>query len=119
MEDSDNDNDVVWPDTEIDLAGSFTLGLSFVVSGASPKIRICNTWGRYNYDERFPQSTKVFQRFPNFYLTDWLDVESFKDRKIKLVGGKRGNVVTKLGIELHLRSSKLSDDRWDSTSIPC
>jgi len=101
------DNDVQWPDTELDMDGSFTLGLSFLIKGKSPKIRICNTWGRYAYAKNLPPKMKIFQRQPNYYITDWLDVKSFENKekqKIKLVSNKTG-IVTQHGIELHIRAS--------------
>jgi len=112
---SAQESDMEWPDTELDLDGSFTLGLSFVVSGTSPKIKICNTWGRYSYSDKLPANLKVYERKPNYYLTDWIDVKSFEsdDKKIKLAGSSKGNVVTMLGIELHLRATKSeSENKW-------
>ncbi len=112
---STQESDVPWPDTELDLDGSFTLGLSFVVSGSSPKIRICNTWGRYVYSDKLPTNLKVFERKPNYYLTDWIDVQSFEtnDKTIKLVSNSSGNVVTMLGVELHLRATKSEfENKW-------
>jgi hypothetical protein len=109
------ESDIQWPDTELDLDGSFTLGLSFVVSGVSPKIKICNTWGRYAYSEKVPSNLKVFVRKPNYYLTDWIDVSSFttRDKTIQLVSNSSGNVVTMHGIELHLRATKSKyEDTW-------
>ena len=116
-DDSEGDKDILWPDTELALDGSFTLGLSFVIKGDSPKIKICNTWGRYTFVENLERSLKFFNREPNFYLTDWLDVTSFaeKDKKIKLVNGN-GNVVTVVStpgeVELHMRSKKLQNRKW-------
>ena len=106
---------VEWPDTELDMDGSFTLGLSFVVSGDSPKVRICSTWGRYVPSENVPLNLKVFTRKPNYYLSEWIDVKSFDsdDKKIQLVSGTHGNVVTMLGAELHLRATKYeSENKW-------
>ena len=48
------DNDVQWPDSEIDMAGSFSLGLSFVLKGTSPKVQICTTFGRYEPKKTIP-----------------------------------------------------------------
>lgn len=105
---STNDNDVQWPDTELDLEGSFTLGITFVIKGESPKIRICNTWGRYAPAEKLPSDLKIFTRQPNYYLTDWLDIASIEneDKKIKLVSNDKGNVVTLHGIEIHVRAAR-------------
>lgn len=74
---STQESDVPWPDTELDLDSSFTLGLSFVVSGLDPEIKICNTWGRYVYSDKLPNNLKIFERKSNYYLTDWIDVKSF------------------------------------------
>ncbi len=106
------ESDVVWPDTELDLDGSFTLGLSFVVSGSDPKIKICNTWGRYVYSDKIPTNLKVFERRPNYYLTNWINVKSFEtnDKKIDL-DDSSGNAVTMRGVELHLRATK-SESKW-------
>jgi len=112
---STQESDVPWPDTELDLDGSFTLGLSFVVSGTSPKIRICSTWGRYSYSDKLPANLKVFERNPNYYLTEWIDVKSFEtnDKTIKLVSTSSGNIVTMLGAELHLRATKSEfENKW-------
>ena len=75
------DNDVQWPETEIDLMGSFTLGASFVLKGNSPKIRICTTGGRYDAAENLPRNVGIFTRKPNYYLTEWLDVSSYTEEK--------------------------------------
>ena len=106
--DSIKESDMDWPDTELDLDGSFTLGLSFVVKGNAPKIKICSTWGRYEYSEKLPTNLKVFKRKSNYYLTDWLDVNSSEknDKKIKFAENDNGNIVTMHGVELHLRSTK-------------
>ena len=112
---STQESDVPWPDTELDLDGSFTLGLSFVVSGISPKIKICNTWGRYVFSNKLPTNLKVFERKPNYYLTDWIDVQSFdvNDKTIKLVSSSSGNVITMHGVELHLRAAKSEfENKW-------
>lgn len=109
-----NDYDAEWPDTELELDGSFTLGISFVVSGKLPKVKICSTWGRYAYADNLPQNMKTFSRKPNYYLTEWLDVDSFSkhDKTLKLVSGN-GNTVTMHGAELHLRSTKSGEsDKW-------
>ena len=56
------DNDVQWPDSEIDMAGSFSLGLSFVLKGKSPKVQICTTFGRYEPKATVPIALKNFQK---------------------------------------------------------
>ena len=114
---STKESNLDWPDTELDLDGSFTLGLSFVVKGNEAKIQICSTWGRYEYSENLPTNLKVFKRKPNYHLTEWLDVDSFeKDdhRTIKLVSNNKGNLVTLHGVKLHLRSTRLpgNENRW-------
>ena len=105
-EDQSQDNPDDWPDTELSIDGSFTLGLSFVVSGKSPKIRICSTWGRY---KRIDEKSETYQRMPNYYLTGLLDAT--QDGKIELHGGN-GNVITTPGIELRIRSSKVPHQKW-------
>ena len=109
------DNDVQWPDTEIDLAGSFTLGLSFVLTGESPKIKICSTWGRYVLDNQSNRTFGLFHRQPNFYLTEWLDVKNYvKESKPIKLAPKKGNVITKLGVELQIRSRYNSrTNKWN------
>ena len=112
---STQENDMQWPDTELDLDGSFTLGLSFVVSGLNPKINICNTWGRYIYLNELSKDLKIFKRKPNYYLTGQIDVKSFEinDKAIPLVSNSSGNVVTMDGVELHLRATKSeSENTW-------
>jgi len=104
--------DLPWPDTELSLEGSFTLGVSFVVSGDSPEIKICCTWGRYEYSNSIlPKSLRVFKRSPNYFLTDWEKVDEFGEvKKILLVNGG-GNVVTLGGAELHMRAIKSKKGR--------
>ena len=110
------DNDVEWPDTELDMDGSFTLGLSFVISGNNPKIKVCSTWGRYEYSKQFPTNLNIMQRKPNYYLTEWLNVKSFEnhDKKINLVENENGSVISMHGVELYLRSSMIpdKDNHW-------
>ena len=109
------DNDVQWPDTDIDLAGSFTLGLSFVLKGESPKIQICSTWGRYVLDVQSNRTFGLFHRQPNFYLTEWLDVKNYvKDSKPIKLAAKKGSVITRLGVELQIRSRYNSKtEKWN------
>ena len=115
-----DDNDVQWPDTEIDLGGSFTLGLSFVLKGESPKIQICSTWGRYVRDGETPKDLGIFHRKPNYFLTDWLDVSSYQEEsessKIKFEP-KGLNIITKLGVELRIRSTYNSKNKNWSVQV--
>ena len=109
-----DDNDVQSPDTEIDIGGSFTLGLSFVLKGTSPKIQICSTWGRYVHDGKTPKNLGIFQRKPNYFLTDWLDVSSYKkESESKVDLNSFDSVITKSGVELWVRT-KLNpkNEKW-------
>ena len=75
------DNDVQWPDSEIDMAGSFSLGLSFVLKGKSPKVQICTTFGRYEPKVTIPHALRIFKRKHNHHVTDWLDVTKYIEKK--------------------------------------
>jgi len=115
------DNDVQWPDSEIDMAGSFSLGLSFVLKGKSPKIQICTTWGRYERKPQIPQSLGLFERKPNYHLTEWLDVSDYAvkskdpiELSIKGTQNTISKIITKDGTELWIKSKKdhNKDDEW-------
>jgi hypothetical protein len=109
-----DDNDVQSPDTEIDMGGSFTLGVSFVLKGKSPKIKICSTWGRYVLDGKTPKNLGIFQRKPNYFLTDWLDISSYqKESESKINLDPFDSVITKSGIELWIRSRfNPKNEKW-------
>ena len=111
------DNDVQWPDSEIDTAGSFSLGLSFVLKGKSPKIQICTTWGRYVRKPNIPQSLGLFERKPNHHLTEWLNVADYAVKSkepIKLLVKDTKNKITKDGAELWIKTKKdhSKNDAW-------
>jgi len=109
------DNDVQWPDSEIDMAGSFSLGLSFVLKGKSPKVQICTTFGRYVPKETVPNTLKIFKRKHNHHVTDWFDVTKYVEKKdpIRLKATDTKNKITKDGAELWIKTKKsLKDDEW-------
>tara|TARA_B100000676_G_scaffold157266_1_gene154976 strand:+ start:3501 stop:10052 length:6552 start_codon:yes stop_codon:yes gene_type:complete len=108
------DNDVQWPDSEIDMAGSFSLGLSFVLKGKSPKIQICTTFGRYQPKENVPATLKIFKRKHNHHVTDWLDVTKYIEKKkpIHLLVSDTKNKITKDGAELWIKSKQIKDNEW-------
>ena len=109
--DTVDDNDALWPDTELSMDGSFTLGITFVIKGKLPKIQICNTWGRYEFLNKHPSEMNVFQRKTNYHLTDWIDISGNKTPVIKLEN-KNGNVITKSGAELHIQITKSKSNDW-------
>ena len=100
-------------DTELNMkSGARSLGLSFVLAGNSPRFKICLTWARYTQNKEFGSTPRIFQRHPNFFVTDWLDPDT-SDPKTELANGVNGSVVTHPGVLLHILPRKVgASDKW-------
>ncbi len=112
-------------DTELNLVkGASSLGLSFVLESKNditktqndgnriPKFKICLTWARYTQNSEFGPIPRIFNRHPNFFVTDWInsDVDLFHR---ELTSGVNGSIVTHGGVFLHIISTKIKDsDKW-------
>ena len=100
-------------DTELNLkSGALSLGLSFVVEGDSPKFKICVTWARYLQDKQLDSIQRMFQRYPNFFETEY-DIKNLQNHKVEelKVGMDRGNI-THPGIFLHIFKNKIKNTKW-------
>ena len=87
--------------------GACSLGLSFVLEGDSPRFKICLTWARYLKHEDAGPRSRLFQRHPNFYVTEWLDPDT-KTRPLELRDTDR-NKVTAQGAVLHILSERIEN----------
>lgn len=112
QEEFPSDDNSLWPDTELGMDGSFTLGITFTVRGKSPKIRICSTWGRYKPTGTHPKEMKIFRRSTNYYLTDWINVSEDMPQSIKLIPGKNSSVITKDGAEMYIKTKHEHNNSW-------
>lgn len=76
-EDSDFETDdtdfKIDADTDLNLMqGAHSLGLSFVVSGNSPTIELCCTWGRYK-----PMSSYMYKRQTSLVVSKPIDISQY------------------------------------------
>ena len=100
-------------DTDINFKmGACSLGLYFVLKGESPQFQICATWGRYD-NVKLPEGTShLFERHPNFYITEWQKAHG--DRKtFELIHGVNGSVVTHPGVFCHIFRTRVpNSNKW-------
>ena len=73
--------------------GSKSMGISFVVSSQTnePKISFCCTWARYDLKDGFDRYDQgVYERVPNFYLSDEITINT-RDIKVgQMIYGLKG-----------------------------
>ena len=98
-------------DTELNpKLGSLSLGLHFVLEGDKPRFKICLTWARYIQDKQFGDVPRMFQRHPNFFVTDWIRADS-NDEYIELKNNINESIVTYPGIFLHILKRKIKNSK--------
>lgn len=86
--------------------GAISLGIQFVLSGNSPKFKICLTWARYERIKESGKSSRMFKRHPYWHVKDWLDVNS-KDVQEEI------DVEARPGAFLHIIKQRITEsDRW-------
>ena len=112
-------------DTELSLVkGASSLGLSFVLETKNnvdeiqndekiiPKFKICLTWARYTQNLEFGSTPRIFDRHPNFFVTDWINPD-IHFHPLELKSDVNGSIVTHGGVILHVISTKIKDsDKW-------
>jgi len=117
-EHSIDDSSLTFAESSLDpRKGSKSMGVSFVVSSqtSEPKISFCCTWARYDLKDGFDRYDQgVYERVPNFYLSDEISVEE-SDEKIELdVSSSETQHVTKHGAIIHIKTRKniAMKDTW-------
>lgn len=99
-------------DTDLSFAlGAVSLGIHFVLKGNSPKFKICLTWARYERQVELGSFPRIFERHPNFFVTEWI---SASDPPLKReLGSGDVSVVTKPGVSLYVLPERVRDtDGW-------
>jgi len=92
--------------------GTFSLGLYFVLKGQDPKFKVCLTWARYEQDKRSANTSRMFRRCPNFYVSDVINAASGVKINMELKNNVGKGRVTKPGVWLHVTTSKIRTDEW-------
>lgn len=82
-----------------------SIGLSFVVSGKKPSVRICFTWGRYEHSK---VSKKIFRRQMNFFITQ-ADLKRPQQEFKPEDHPSADKRITKKGAEISVISTKISE----------
>jgi len=108
-----DDVDLTVPvDADLDLRrGTRSLGLSFVVSGTNPTIRICCTWGKYVLT-----SHNVYKRHTNVIITNPICVS---ESGMRLLDNKTHKIynVSEPGAEIYVVVSPTHKDQHWNVSV--
>lgn len=111
----DNEEEKYLVDADLNpMQGARSIGLSFVVQGETPKIKICCTWGRYENVAGLPSS--VWKRFPNFYISEFFSIQD-KHLIIKPEEESSPFYISRTGVEIHVRTSKIKESNLWNVSI--
>ncbi len=106
-------------DTELNLKdGASSLGISFVLESKNnnetqnqiPKFKVCLTWGRYTQNLEFGSNPKMFDRHPNYFVTDWINADTSID-SIELTNDVNGSIVTHNGVFFRIITEKIQN-KW-------
>ena len=102
------DEETVSADQDLNpFLGARSMGISFVVSGKTPRASICLTWGRYS---RLPMAGSQWVRESNFYT---LDAELDKPADIyPKDGASQRWRITREGAEIRIVSRRISPDTY-------
>ena len=103
-------------DTELNLKdGASSLGISFVLESKNndeiqiPKFKVCLTWGRYTQNLEFGTNPKMFDRHPNYFVTDWMNADT--DVLVELTNNVNGSIVTHRGVFFRTITEKIQN-KW-------
>jgi len=104
---TDDEEEKISPDYDLNpVLGARSLGMSFLVNGTNPKVRICATWGRY---EKSLISKKTYRRQMNYFVAE-LDISKSIPKVIPEELKTKQKRITKKGVELEVITSKISDE---------
>lgn len=108
LDNEDETDDTYIIDSDLNpKEGARSMGMSFVISGSEPKIKICCTWGRYKMDDH----NLTWKRLPNFCVSDILDLSKMKqDNTIR--AGSGNERITKSGVEIRVVKNLIGSDRY-------
>ena len=109
-------------DTELSLMkGVSSLGLTFILEPNNnnetqnnhniiPQFKVCLTWGRYTQNLEFGPIPRMFDRHPNYFVTDWIDPK-FEFKPLKLSPEPEGNdrLISMDGASLHILTTKIKN----------
>ncbi len=112
LDSTDDPDDEFIVDADLNLKqGARSMGLSFVIKGKVPRIKICCTWGRYQRIDGLPRS--IWKRIPNFFISQIIDATN--NQIIKPEETTLQKYISKQGIEIHIRSSQISipENSWN------
>jgi len=95
-------------DTDLSLMdGVSSVGISFVIEPKNnnkiPQFKVCLTWGRYTQNLEFGPIPRMFDRNPNYFVTDWIN-PTLKFEPLKLTQEAKGEerLITLNGASLHI-----------------
>jgi len=101
-------------DTDLSLMkGVSSVGISFVLESKNnnetpnkiPGFKVCLTWGRYTQNLEFGPLPRMFDRHPNYFVTDWIDpTQNFQPLKLTSEPEGQDRLITMNGVTLHLLS---------------
>ncbi|RZD45238.1 MAG: hypothetical protein CXT78_05455 [Thaumarchaeota archaeon] len=106
-------------DTELNLKdGASSLGISFVLESKNnnetqnqiPKFKVCLTWGRYTQNKDFGSNPRMFDRHPNYFVTDWINSDT-SINSIELTNNVNGSIVTHNGVFFRIITEKIQN-KW-------
>jgi len=97
-------------DTDLSLLdGVSSVGISFVLEPKNknenkiPQFKVCLTWGRYTRNVEFGELPKMFDRHPNYFVTEWINPTlKFKSRKLTEEAEGEERLITMNGASLHV-----------------
>lgn len=104
------DEDFTIPvDADLNLMrGAYSLGLSFVVSGANPVIHICCTWGKYKLTQ-----SNTYKRYTNVIVTNPINVSTHGASLLKSKSYKI-NTALEHGAEIYVNRRPIPNkQRWN------
>lgn len=106
-------------DTDLSLMkGVSSVGISFVLESKNnnetpnkiPGFKVCLTWGRYTQNLEFGPLPRMFDRNPNYFVTDWIDpAQNFQPLKLTNEPEGQDRLITMNGATLHVLSTPIEN----------